>query len=101
MADGTESVARQPGRSPAGSLPVKQPAWWSRAWARWKRFGHVVGDFQARVLLTIIYFLVLAPYGLVVRLFGDPLNLKRAPRPSNWISKPEEDPAIEQARRQF
>ncbi len=76
-------------------------AWWARAWARWKRFGHVVGDFQARVLPTVIYFVVLAPYGLVVRLVSDPLSLRRAPRPSMWISRLLEDPAIERARRQF
>lgn len=46
-----------------------------RAWEAWKRFGKKVGDLQARVLLTIFYFLILAPFGLVMR-GADPLGLR-------------------------
>jgi hypothetical protein len=47
-----------------------------RAWAGWKRFGKKVGDFQARLLLTFFYFVILAPFGLAVR-GADPLGLRR------------------------
>lgn len=48
-----------------------------RAWEGWKRFGRKVGDLQARVLLTVFYFVILAPFGLGMRA-ADPLGLRRA-----------------------
>jgi hypothetical protein len=56
-----------------------------RAWEAWKRFGRKVGDLQARALLTIFYFVILAPFGLGVRA-ADPLGLRRAGR--GWRSRP-------------
>lgn len=78
-----------------------EPALWIRLWTRWKRFGHRIGDFQARLILTLIYFVVLAPYGVVVRLFGDVLDVRRAERTTMWIRKKKEEPTVENARRQF
>lgn len=51
-------------------------------WQAWKRFSRKVGDFQARVLLTIIYGAVVLPFGLLARCFSDPLQIKH--RPSKW-----------------
>jgi hypothetical protein len=48
-----------------------------RAWEAWKRFGKKVGDLQARALLTVFYFVILAPFGLGVRA-ADPLGLRRS-----------------------
>lgn len=78
-----------------------EPALWVRLWTRWKRFGHRIGDFQARVILTLIYFVVLAPYGVVVRLFGDALDVRRTERTTMWIRRKKEEPTVEKARRQF
>jgi hypothetical protein len=52
-------------------------------WVAWKRIAHRIGDFQARVLLTLIYFLLVLPFGLAIRLFSDPLKIKK--RPAKWI----------------
>ncbi len=46
-----------------------------RAWKGWKRFGKKVGDFQARLLLTVFYFVILAPFALAMRA-ADPLGLR-------------------------
>ncbi|MBM3220267.1 MAG: hypothetical protein FJZ38_16605 [Candidatus Rokubacteria bacterium] len=70
-----------------------------RAWEGWKRVGRKVGDVQARVLLTIFYFVILAPFGLGVRA-ADPLGLRR--RGDGWRVRPpapSDDPLI-RARRQ-
>ncbi|MGH7933942.1 MAG: hypothetical protein ACREQN_12375 [Candidatus Binataceae bacterium] len=45
-------------------------------WAGWKRIARKIGDFQARVLLTIFYFVLLAPFALIVRRTSDPLAIK-------------------------
>src|SRR6266403_3423245 len=68
-------------------------------WNAWKRLAHKIGNFQARVVLTIIYAIAVLPFGLVVRLFSDPLRIKH--RPANWIEHPAEVHDIDWARRQW
>ena len=61
--------------------------------------AHVIGNFQARVLLTLFYFAVVPPFAVIVKLAKDPLGL-RPPRGSSfWSPRSEADPAT--ARRQF
>ncbi len=69
-------------------------------WERWKAFGHRIADFQARLILTLVYFIVVPIFGLMVRAFSDPLYVKRQPRDSTWLPKHLDEPTIESARRQ-
>jgi hypothetical protein len=53
---------------------LKQPRVW------WWRIARPIGDFNARVLLTLLFFLVLTPLGIIWRLIGtDPLARRRKP----------------------
>jgi hypothetical protein len=72
-----------------------------RLWKRWKSVAHTIGMFLSRLLLTLFYCLILAPFGLGVRLFSDPLHLTRR-HLSHWCRK-EGDPSgsLERPRRQF
>lgn len=45
-------------------------------WENWKKFGRKVADFQGRVLLTLFYYTILLPIGLVMRFITDPFKLK-------------------------
>ena len=69
-----------------------------RIWEAWKRIAHHIGNFQARLLLTILYAILVLPFGLAVRLFADPLRIKR--RPATWLEHPESPATLEWARRQ-
>ena len=69
-----------------------------RGWAVWTKIAHKIGNFQARVLLTIMYAILVMPFGLMVRLFGDPLRIKT--RPETWLDHPKEAYDLEWARRQ-
>jgi hypothetical protein len=69
-----------------------------RLWEGWKRFGRKLGDWQARALLTVFYFVILAPFALVVRWKADPLGLKRG---GGWLPVTPSGDARERARRQF
>ena len=40
-------------------------------------------DFNARVVLTVMYFVVVGPFGLAARWFSDPLALRRPPETRN------------------
>jgi hypothetical protein len=69
-------------------------------WEGWKRLGKRIGDFQARLLLTVFYFVILAPFALAVRWAGDPLSLKH--RGDSWHPTLDPDsPRLDRARNQF
>lgn len=70
-------------------------------WARWQVIAHKIGNFQARVLLSVFYFVVLGPFALVARMFSDPLHLKERPE-TGWLPRAlaDNEPLV-LARRQF
>ena len=69
-----------------------------RIWQSWKRAAHAIGTFQARVLLTLFYATLVLPFAIFVRLFSDPLRIKR--RPTEWLEHTGETQDLEWARRQ-
>jgi hypothetical protein len=72
-----------------------------RAWAGWKRFSRRMGSFQSRMLLSWLYFLLVAPFGLAVRLFADPLRIKKRRAASHWVERPAVRPDLDAAGKQF
>src|SRR5450755_1328809 len=65
---------------------------------RWKKIGHAIGNFQARVLLTLIYSILVLPFGLAVRFFADSMHMKK--RPEKWFDHPATPNTLEEAQRQ-
>ena len=54
----------------------------------WFRFGIFLGNFIAPIVMGIIYFFVVTPTGLIMRMLGkDLLNLKKSNKDSYWIKK--------------
>ena len=54
----------------------------------WFKFGIFLGKIISPVILGIIFFLVVTPIGLIMRLLGkDVLNLKYNKNKSYWIEK--------------
>jgi uncharacterized membrane protein HdeD (DUF308 family) len=63
----------------------------------WMKVGHVLGTINTRIILGIIYYLLITPMGLVMRLMGkDPMHrvltqgtdtyrVLRAPRPRHHM----------------
>jgi saxitoxin biosynthesis operon SxtJ-like protein len=52
----------------------------------WMRLGHALSRFTTPVFLGAVYFMVLAPVGLLMRVFGRS-TLVRRPAPSFWVSR--------------
>ena len=73
---------------------------WGHLSQQISRTAKVVGDFQAKLLLTILYVLIALPTGLVVCLSDDTLFLRRPPRRSFWQARPTTAPTMRSARRQ-
>jgi hypothetical protein len=70
------------------------------AWERFKIITLVIGDVQGRLVMTAFYFTVLIPFGLVSRLFTDPLSLKSKHTPPTWIDRAPMSDKLDDAGRQ-
>jgi hypothetical protein len=69
-------------------------------WRKWKALAWKIGNFQARVLLALLYFTLLLPFGVGLRLFSDPLRTKVRDLPTYWLPREARDEKAE-ARRQY
>lgn len=69
----------------------------------WMSLALVMGFVVSHVLLTVFFFLVITPIGLVARLAGrDFLRLKRTPGADTyWIQRPKREPGRQHFERQF
>ena len=56
----------------------------------WMRFGLLLGMIVSPIVLGIIFFGLVTPYGVVMGMFGrDELRLKFTKKSSHWISRSE------------
>ncbi len=54
----------------------------------WFRFGIFLGNFISPIIMGIIFFFVVTPTGLIMKLFNrDLINLKKSNKKSYWIEK--------------
>ncbi|MGB9178646.1 MAG: SxtJ family membrane protein [Pyrinomonadaceae bacterium] len=54
----------------------------------WMRLAAILGYVNSRVLLTLLYYLFMTPYGLISRLIGrDPLDRRGPQRETYWIER--------------
>jgi hypothetical protein len=68
----------------------------------WMRLAHALGWLNSRVLLTILFYLVFAPYGFVSRLFGrDPLRRRKRAGDTYWTTRQTTRQTREQFERLF
>ena len=79
---------------PAAALPLLR---------LWTKLGRVIGRCVAPIALAAVFFLVVTPTGLVMRLLGkDPLRLRpRAKERSYWVARTPTAAAPGEFRRQF
>jgi hypothetical protein len=85
------------GRKAEGGLKGRA----SHGWSRWKELSQKAADVQARVFLTIFYFTVMAPFGIMMGLVKDPLRIKQRPTGTYWLERKPVSGTLEDARRQF
>ena len=80
--------------APAKLLPVHK---------KWMRFAEVIGNFNAKVILSLTYFLVFTPIRMVAAVFReDPLRRKIEPdKKSYWIDCEPRDPDPKRYEKQF
>ncbi len=71
-----------------------------RLWLRWVAFSHRLGDFQGRLLMVFVYFLLITPFGIGMRLFGDPLGRKKN-APLGWHEFHNTSQTVDESMRQY
>lgn len=72
----------------------------NRFWQNVKIWSHKVGDFQARLILTFLYGLLVLPTGLIARIGGDLLESRSQKADSYWRARSTPAETIRQAREQ-
>jgi hypothetical protein len=78
---------------------IKQ--FFSTVWKYWKKVGEFLGNVIGRVFLMLFYFTVVLPFGLIMRLFGDPLDIRDKQTIPTWRERTSPEPTIEASRNQF
>ena len=54
----------------------------------WFKFGILLGNFISPIIMGVVFFIVITPTSLIMRVFGkDILNLKKNNKKSYWIEK--------------
>jgi hypothetical protein len=74
----------------------------SLLWRGWKKFAHVLGIIQTRILLTIAYFVMIAFASVLTRIMGKDLLDRRLKSGPTYYHQHEPITAtLESCRRQF
>jgi hypothetical protein len=71
-----------------------------QAWRLWKQFAQIIGDLSARIILTVLYFTLVVPFGLGARL-SYARSESKLERVSGWLDRMPPDRTMDDARRQF
>ena len=90
----------------SGKLPLRReqeekPPQKKNIWSIWKDFSMRMGSFQSRIVLSLFFFIITAPFSLITKIFADPLKLKEKKIGSLWVSKQETSADLEEFKRQF
>jgi hypothetical protein len=72
-------------------IGLVRPRWLSLVYSVWMKFSFVLSWVNTRILLSIIFYIVLAPIGLAMRLFRfDPLDRAINKQKSTyWTPRPQ------------
>jgi membrane glycosyltransferase len=74
----------------------------SRITKLWLRFGDILGRVVSPITLGLIFFILIAPIGMLTRLFGrDELLLKKKNKKSYWLARQKTDDKFNSFERQF
>jgi hypothetical protein len=74
--------------------------WYKRLWDGWMTVARVIGNFNARLIISLFYFIFMVPLGLVMGTARDFLGIREKPS-SSWQHKPGQPRSVEEGRKQF
>ena len=72
---------------------------WKRCWNAFVAVAKRIGQVQAWLILSVLYFVLMAPVALFFKLTADPLRLRRG-RQSAWCQRFQPPDWLEWAKQQ-
>lgn len=85
-----------------GGLAVIAPKRLRPVHRLWMAGAHALGLFNTRILMGLVYFLVITPMGMIMRLVGrDALDRQLKDRPSYWIEREQHADSVAAMERRF
>ena len=73
---------------PSLILTISRPKLLFYPYKAWMKLGHILGWFNSRIILGIVYLLILLPIALIMKIFGhDPLRIKKVSVNSYRVTK--------------
>ncbi len=76
------------------------PAYKNPIMQRWMTFSLKIGNFQSRILLSLLYFTILLPFSAAQTFLGDPMGMKASHKPG-WLAWQHTSDTLEKAQREF
>jgi hypothetical protein len=74
----------------------------SLLWRGWKKFAHILGIINTRILLTVTYFVIFAIASVIVMVSrADLLDRKMTKKPSYYHNREPFKDTLETVKRQF
>jgi len=70
-------------------------------WARWEPIARAIGDFQARLLLLVVYFVVTPPFAVGARLLRGRFGGGPHDGAAFWTERPPTQNTLPAASRQY
>lgn len=71
------------------------------AWERWKGVAEKIAHSQTRFIFAFLYFTIVAPFAIGLRIASDPLKLKHPEGETFWHPMKRQTVSLEDAHRQF
>jgi hypothetical protein len=66
------------------SMALVVPAALRPVYTIWMRFAEVLGWINTRIILSVIFFVIFFPFGLIMRMFNDPMQRKFDPAADSY-----------------
>ncbi len=70
------------------------------AWRGWLKFVEIFGTVQMVIVLTVVYWTLVAVMAVPFKLFSDPMTMK-GPRFVQWAQRSTEEKMLDAMKRQF
>ena len=70
-------------------------------WRGWLIIAKKIGYVQSQLILALVYFVVVAPFALAVRILKDPLNLRGMASWQRFSQNNQPIPTLDWFKRQF
>lgn len=67
-----------------------------KLWQKWKFLAEKIGNFQFKIIFSVLFYLLIVPVGLVMKLLIDPFKKNN----KTWLDLEDNTSSLDKMRRQ-